>query len=148
MPLQTMNTSLSPQDAHNMIRSNAAGVKAQAQNALISLQAGAVSANFIFQVLDQLGGIINALNQWKAVAGLDAYATAQGYTGSLSADCTACANAATACINWVVAIFPASGGFIQAETLNADGSRTLRSFSSAQTAGLQTNLQAFIATIG
>jgi hypothetical protein len=47
-----------------------------------------------------------------------------------------------------VANFPASGGFLQAESLNADGSRTQRTFTPTQTAGLQTNLSAFINTIG
>jgi hypothetical protein len=148
VPLQTQNTSFSPQDAYNSIRSNAAGVKAQAQNALTSLQNGSVTSDFIFRMLDQLIGVINALNSWKTISGLDAYATGQGYTGTLSADCTTCANAGTSCINWVTANFPASGGFIQAYTLNVDGTRTPRSFTSAQTAGLQTALQAFIATIG
>lgn len=148
MPLQTANSGLSPQDAFIAIRSNAAGVKAQAQNALISLQAGPVSSDFIFRMLDQLASIIAALNAWEAIAGLDSYATEQGYTGSLAGDCATCSTAATACITWVVTNFPASSGFLQSHTLNADGSRTPRSFTSAQTAGLQTNLQAFIATIG
>lgn len=147
MALQTANTSLSPQDVYNLIRANAQSIKAQAQNALITLS-GPVQTTFIFQVLDQLAGIIAALNQWKAVNGLDAYATQQGYTGSLVADCGSCVTAAQACIAWIVANFPAANGFLQSEALNADGSRTPRSFTSAQTAGLQTNLQAFIATIG
>lgn len=148
MTLQTANTGMSPQDAFNAIRSNAAGVKAQAQNALISLQSGPVSSDFLFRMLDQLSSIIAALNTWKVIAGLDTYATAQGYTGSLAGDCTSAVTAAQSCIAWVVANFPAAGGFLQSHTLNADGSRTARSFTSVQTAGLQTNLQAFIATIG
>lgn len=148
MVLQTLNTTTSPSEAYNMIRSNAAGVKAQAQNALISLQAGPVTSIFIFQMLDQLKGIIVALNSWAATANLDNYANAQGYSGSLVADCSACVNAATACITWIVANFPASAGFLQAESLNVDGSRTARSFTAAQTAGLQAAVQAFIATIG
>ncbi len=55
--------------------------------------------------------------------------------------------AAQSVISWVIANFPASGGFLQAYTLNADGSRTPRSFSTAQTAGLQTALTSFVATI-
>lgn len=148
MVLQTASSSLCPADAYNMIRSNAAGVKAQAQNALLSLQTLSVPTSFVFSMLDQLAGIIAALNAWKLISGLDAYATAQGYTGSLVADCGTCSSAATSCITWVVANFPASGGFLQAESINADGSRTPRTFAPTQTAGLQTNLQAFIATIG
>lgn len=148
MPLQTANSGMSPQDAFNGIRNNAAGVKAQAQNALISLQTGSVNSDFLFRMLDQLSSIIVALNAWKVIVGLDTYATEQDYTGSLVSDCTSTTTAAQTCITWVVSNFPAAGGFLQSHTLNADGSRTPRSFTSVQTAGLQTNLQAFIATIG
>jgi hypothetical protein len=144
MVLQTTNT-LSPSDAYNLIRSNAAGVKAQAQNALISLQGGSVTTTFIFQMVDQLAGIIAALNTWKAISGLDAYATSQGYTGTLSADCATCATAGTACVTWVTTNFPIGTAYT---AWNADGSRVPHSFTTVQTAGLQTNMQAFIATIG
>jgi len=145
MPLQSSNTMLAG-EAFAAIRNNAASWKAQAQNANISL-AGTVNADFIFRMLDQLGGAITALNLWKAVAGLDTFATGQAYTGTMSADCTATVNAAQACINWVVTNFPVSATFLQAYTLNADGSRTARTFTTAQTAGLQTALTSFIATI-
>src|SRR5262249_24421075 len=134
-------------DAYQNIRSNAGGWKAQAQNALTSLQAGSVNSDFIFRLLDQTGGAISALTAWKAVSGLDTYATGQGYLGTLTTDCNSSITAAQAVISWVVTNFPASGGFLQAYTLNADGSRTPRSFTSAQTAGLQTALTNFIATI-
>ncbi len=129
----------------------AASVKAQAGNALITLQTGPVSSLFIFQVLDQVNGLIAYLNQVQATAGLNAYATAQctGYTGTLTTDITAVINAAQAIINWIVANFPTdTGGFIQAFKLNADGSRTAALFTSAQTAGLQSAITSFIATIG
>jgi len=147
MSLQSSNAMLAG-EAYAAIRSNAAGWKAQAQNANITLAAGNVDSNFIFRMLDQLASVIVALNAWKVVTGLDTYATGQGYTGTISADCTATVNAAQACINWVVANFPVSATFLQAFTLNADGTRTPRTFTPAQTAGLQTNLTAFVATIG
>lgn len=146
MTLQSSNTMLAG-EAFTAIRTNAATWKAQAQNANLSL-AGTVSSDFIYRMLDQLNGAVTALNQWKAIAGLDSYATGQGYVGTLSSDCTATANAATTCITWVVNNFPASAGFIQAYSLNADGTRTPRTFTTAQTSGLQTNLTAFVATIG
>ena|SRR5258705_12432277 len=146
MALQTSNTMLAG-EAFKVIRDNAASWKAQAQNANISL-AGTVNSDFIFRVLDQLGGVISALNQWKAVANLDTYATGQGYIGTMSTDCTTTVTAAQNCISWIVTNFPSSGGFLQSETLNADGSRTPRTFTTTQTAGLQTALTSFIATIG
>lgn len=147
MSLQSSNTMLAG-EAFAAIRSNAASWKAQAQNANISLAGGNVSSDFIFRMLDQLNNVIVALTAWKAVSGLDTYATGQGYVGTMSADCTATSNAAQTCITWVVNNFPAASGFLQSHTLNADGTRTPRTFSPAQTAGLQTNLTAFVATIG
>lgn len=147
MALQSGNTFLAG-DAYRAIRDNAAGFKAQAQNALASLQAGSVNSDFVFRLLDQTAGAITALTQWKAVSGLDAHATGQGYPGTMTTDCNATISAAQAIISWVVTNFPASGGFLQSHALNADGSRTPRSFTSAQTAGLQTALTNFIATIG
>lgn len=147
MALQSSNTMLAG-EAFAAIRGNAASWKAQAQNANISLAAGNVDTNFIFRMLDQLNSAITALAAWKAVAGLDTFATGQGYVGTMSSDCTTTSNAAQTCITWVVTNFPSSGGFLQGFTLNADGSRTARIFTPANTAGLQTNLAAFIATIG
>jgi hypothetical protein len=146
MALQSSNTMLAG-EAYAAIRSNAASWKAQAQNANVSLAGGSVTSDFVFRMLDQLAGAIVALNTWKAVAGLDTYATGQGYTGTMSADCASSVTAAQACIAWVVTNFPNAGGFLQSHTLNADGSRTPRSFTPAQTAGLQTAMTAFVATI-
>jgi len=145
MALQSSNTMLAG-EAFAAIRGNAAGWKAQAQNANISL-AGTVNTDFIFRMLDQLGGAIAALNTWKAVVGLDSFATGQGYSGTMSTDCASSVTAAQNCIAWVVTNFPNSGGFLQSHSLNADGSRTPRTFTTAQTAGLQTALTSFIATI-
>jgi len=128
-----------------------ASAKAQAQNALASMQAGQVNTLFIFSMLDQISGLNITLSQFSGVVGLNAYATAQitGYAGTLTADISAVQNAGIACITWVTANFPVdSGGFIQAFKLNADGTRVPTAFTNAQTAGLQTLLQAFINTIG
>jgi hypothetical protein len=150
MTLQTSNTLLAG-EAFSLIRNNAANWKAQAQNANASLAAGPVDANFIFRMLDELGLIISALTAWKAVTGLDTYATGQGYVGTMSSDCTTTINAAQACINWVITNFPVStnpsAGFLLSETLNSNGTRTPRSFTSAQTSGLQTTLTSLVATM-
>lgn len=148
MALQTAQGSvLSPMDAFSQIRANAWAIKVQAQAALVTMQAGSIDTIFAFQVLDQSRSLIAAFAVWKAVTGLDAYATAQGYVGSLVNDCTTCQTAAQAIISWITANFPVSGGFVEAFVLNADGSRTPNSFTTAQTAGLQAAMSAFIATI-
>ena len=147
MALQSSNTFLAG-DAYRSIRDSTAGYKAQAQNALISLQAGSVSSDFVFRMLDQIGGAINALTTWQAVVNLNTYATGQGYPTTMTTDTASVITAANAVIAWVVANFPSSGGFLQDYTLNANGSRTPRLFTTAQTVGLQTALTNFIATIG
>lgn len=147
MALQSSNTFLAG-DAFTAIRGNAAGWKGQTQNALAALQAGSVNTDFIFRLLDQTASAITALTAWKATAGLDTYATGQGYPTTLSTDCNSCITAAQSVISWVTTNFPADAqGFLQGYTLNADGSRIPRSFTTAQTAGLQTALTNFVATI-
>jgi hypothetical protein len=146
MPLQSSNTMLAS-EVFIAIRNNAGGWKAQAQNANSSLAGGSVNSDFVFRMLDNLAGLVSTLNQWKVTSGLDAYATTQGYVGTLSVDCTAAVTAAQTCISWVITNFPNSGGFLQSHTLNADGSRLPRSFTPAQTAGLQTAMTNLIATI-
>lgn len=139
-------------DTLRSIQVTAQSVKAQGGNALISLQTTNVSTNFVFQFLDQVAGLISAMNAWVNTPGLNAYATANlpGYAGTLTSDITTAINAAQACIDWVVTNFPkdSTNTFILAESLNASGSRTPRTFTPAQTAGLQTLLQNFLATIG
>ena len=138
-------------DVLTNIKGMAQNIKSAGQNDLAVMQAGSIDANFVFKLLDNLNSVIVLLNGWAATTGINAYATANlpGYAGTLTTDITTVVNAAQACINWTVTNFPKdSGGFIQALTLNADGSRTPASFTSAQTAGLQTTLQALIATVG
>ena len=149
MPLQTqIGSGLSPSDAYASIRGLAQTAKNVAQNTLASLQGGPVTTDFIFRLLDQLQFFISSVTAWKAVAGLDAYATSLDYSGIMSADCTTTISAAQVCVTWVSGNFPVDvGGWLLAYKLNADGTRTPNSFTSAQTLGLQTDLQAFIATI-
>lgn len=147
MPLTTQTTQIGPTEAYSLIRSNAMGAKQQANGYLTSMQSGNVTTTFAFQVLDQTRNFIANMQGWGAVNGLDAYATGQGYSGSMAADVNTCITAAQAMIAWAVNNFPAAGGFLQAETLNADGSRTMRQFTPAQTGGWQTAVSNFIATI-
>lgn len=126
--------------------------KSQAQNSLTQLQTQNVDWQFVYELLKRLNWLITTLNAWRNTTGIDAYATAElpGYAGTLSADMTAVINAAQACINWIVANVPkdSTQTYILVEILNSDGTTTLRQFTPAQTAGLQTLIQALIATIG
>jgi len=136
--------------ALNVVQNYAAQAKDRATSANTVMAAGPVDATFVFNLLDQLAGLIANLNAVKNVVGLNSYATTNvpGYAGTMTSDITATVNAAQACIDWVVANFPVSVPWLLAFQLNADGSRTPRSFSSVQTAGFRTALQNLLATIG
>lgn len=138
--------------ALSQVQNYAAQAKDRATSAVATMAAGSVDTTFVFSLLDAMAGLIAGLNAVKTTTGLDAYATAQvpGYTGTMSTDITATVNATQACIDWVVAHFPKDGTatYLLAQTLNADGSRTMRAFTSAQTLGLRTALNNLLATIG
>lgn len=133
------------------ILSQAAGTKAQAGEALATLQAGPVSTVWIFNALDTMRDAQSNFNRYKNIAGLNAYATAQvpGYAGTITTDIAATQTAIQACIDWIVSNFPkdTTATWILAYQLNADGTRTPRNFSTVQTAGFQSLLTALIATI-
>lgn len=136
--------------ALNQVQNYAAQTKDRANSAVAVMTAGPVDTIFVFSLLDALNGLMANLNAVKNTAGLDAYATAQvpSYAGTMSSDITATVNAAQSCIDWVVANFPTSAGFLLGEQLNANGSRIQRSFTTAQTAGFRTALNSLLATIG
>lgn len=134
------------------IENAASAAKAQAQSALTRLQSGNVDSVWVMNFLDQVRTIVDQIDRAAAVPGLAAYASANipNYSGDLSADLNATRSAAAACITWVFNNFPkdSASGYSLALIINADGSRTSRQFTPAQTGGLQAALQNFIATIG
>jgi hypothetical protein len=133
------------------LQSSASAAKGAAQSYLATLQGGTVDTAFIFNILDAARGFIATMNVYSGVTGLNAYATStvSGYAGTLTTDITASIAAAQAVINWVIANFPKDSTvtWLLAYKLNADGTRTANTFTTAQTAGLQTLIQSFIATI-
>jgi hypothetical protein len=138
--------------ALGVVQNYAAQAKDRATSAVAVMAASSVNTGFVFSLLDALNGLIANLNAVKATAGLDSYATAQvpGYASTMSSDITATVNAAQACIDWVTANFPkdSTNIWLLGEQLNADGTRTFRAFTPAQTAGLRTALNNLLATIG
>lgn len=125
---------------------------ATATNAVATMTAGPVDSTYVFKLLDDLRSIINTLNTSKNVAGLDAYTNAQvpGYALSLVSDITATQAAVQSVIDLIVSIFPkdSTGTYPLAEILNADGSRTTRSFPANQLGSVRTALNNLAATIG
>jgi len=121
-------------------------VKQSAQIA-VQLLTGTVTANQVFQIVDNLRSPLQIFAQVAAIPGIAAYAQAQfnDATYDVATEFTNMVNTINAVVNWVVTNFPKdSGGFAQAYTLAADGSRTPVTFTPAQTAGLTTALNAVI----
>ena len=149
----TLPSSVNPYLGQALIQvlGQAAGVKQQATDALVQL-AGSVDSVWIFNAADVMRNTIANFNRFSGLAGLNAYATAQipGYAGSMTADIAATVAATQSCLDWIVANFPkdTTATYVLAYILNADGTRTARTFTTAQTAGLQTRLNTLITTIG
>jgi hypothetical protein len=130
----------------------ASGIKSTATASVAFLAANTVTTAYIFTLLDQLSGVVTNLNSYSAIATqLNTYAETAlpNYVGTLSTDGAAIITAAQAAIAWVTTNFPkdSTNTYILAYKLNADGTRTMATFTPVQTAGLQTALNAIIATI-
>jgi len=121
-------------------------VKQSAQIA-VQLLTGTVTANQVFQIVDNLRSPLQIFAQVAAIPGIAAYAQAQfnDATYDVATEFTNMVNTINAVVNWVVTNFPKdTGGFAQAYTIAADGSRTPVTFTPTQTAGLTTALNAVI----
>jgi len=130
-------------------RGIAAQVKTLASQLSIASGAGPVLGSQILSFQDFIVSALVRLNQCAAVPGIGPYAQAQVNDNTLdvAASFTAMTTQIGATRDWVIANFPASGGFLQAESFNADGTRASRSFSSASLGGLRTQLASLLATI-
>ncbi len=144
-------TTKSRPDAYQAITHAALIARNGATSALAQMQAGNVDTDFAYRVLDQTRTFIAQMNLWKNVSGLDSYFTTNvpGYVGVITTDIDTSITAAQAILNWLVANFPrdTTNTWLLASQLNADGTRTLRQFTSVQTAGLQTLMQNFLTTV-
>lgn len=130
-------------------QSTAAALKTYVAGVRAACAAGSVSANLLVELHLRLIADKASLQANAAVSGIAAYAQAQ-YSDpayDVAAEFTSMVNAITGVINWIVANFPASGGYIQKDQISAAGI-TVRSFTSAQTAGLVTQLDSLTSAIG
>lgn len=136
-------------DALISLRQSAASTKSSAQQARTTLAAGSVSANLILALRNN---IISAISNWTSVAsttGLASYAQSQ-YSDSGLDIVTEYQNmkaAAQAVVDWITNNFPKdASGYLLKDQFSVSG-LTVRQFTTAQTAGLVTALDNFIATI-
>lgn len=140
-------------DTYNQVRSLANQLKNLATSSRDLMAAGNVSANVIRQLLDNFISGKTYLTASAAVSGMVEYAKTQEGDPNydVAAEFTAMINACTGVINWITSNIPTgtANGFtgVLLEQWSASGV-TVRSFTTAQTAGLRTALDTFIATVG
>ena len=134
--------------AYTTAKSTAAQAKQLAQQSRDAMAAGTVSGNVIRQLLDRLLIAKTTFQSVAAVPGIAAYAQAQEGDGAydVAAEFTAMTDAIDDVGAWILANVPTSGGYVQMEQWSASGV-SVRQFTTAQTAGLRTQLDALIATI-
>ncbi len=132
----------------------AVGLASQAKRYAESIRdltsAGPVSANQILPILSHMKDVITRWTMIAALPGMAQYAKDQYDDQNINivGEFAAMKQAAIDVRDWVINNFPSSGGYIQKDTLEADGAIKVRTFTSADTAGLRVALAAFISTIG
>lgn len=137
-------------DALQRARSAALEVKGKAQRKRDTMAAQSISGRFVLSVLDDVTAAIAEWDGAASVPGIDAYAQAQYDDTNLdiSVEFNAMRAAAVSVRDWIVANLPVdANGWLLLRSVDASGQLSDRTFTSAQTEGLRSELDALIATI-
>ena len=142
-------TDLTAHEAFTAAKTVARDRKQDAVNIRAQSEAGTLAAATLLGFFGRLNAAVTNLTSYAAVPGIAAYARAQydNEQYDVAAEFTAMLAVMTDTRDWIVANFPASGGYIQREQISASGVVD-RVFSANATASLRTELDALIATIG
>jgi hypothetical protein len=143
-------SSIVTSDAYANIKRQANASKAYLQQKRQEMTAATVSASVPFAVIQHFAAVLPLLATWAATAGLAAYAQAQENDPAydVSAEYVAMRNAMQSARDQLIATFPKDGsGFLLYQTMNADGTVALRTFTAAQLAPTVALLDSVIATI-
>ncbi len=136
--------------AYQKVQIEAINLRAFAVQAQANLAAGNISANSVISVLTRMTGSIAVFDSVSSIPGLVAYAQNEENDGGYDvvAEFSAMRIEAIGTRDWILTNFPtAASGEIIKDTLENDGSITVRQFTPAETAGLQSALGLLIATI-
>lgn len=132
------------------VRNAAGAIKSAAQAVRTRSAAGPIEAREVVTLADQLANANDRLARYTVVPGLLAYVREQ--INDPTIDIVAEYNAMLAQINavrtWVINNFPKdASNYLLYHTFGADGRIVQRTLTSAQTAGLRTQLDALLATL-
>jgi hypothetical protein len=133
------------------VQSSAKAARSYALNTAATMAASTVSANAVIQVMEVMKSFLEDLTLASNAGGIAQYAKDQSDNQSYDVVAEFSAMQAEAILvrNWVIQNFPISaGGYIDKDIIEADGSITVRQFTTVQSTGLQTVLTSFAATIG
>lgn len=136
--------------AYQKVQVEAINLRIYAVGAQAQLAAGNVSANAVITTLTRMTGAIAVFDSVSAIPGLAAYAQNEENDGTydVALEFVAMRIEAIGTRDWILTNFPtAVSGEIIKDTLESDGSITVRQFTPAETAGLQSALGLLIATI-
>lgn len=134
-------------EALRQTRDQAGLIKGASANLRARSAAGPIGAREAIAFLDLLRGLRAELAATAARPGMDTFATEQ-LGRSVAADFTAMLDAMDATITWLASALPKNAqGYLLVEQMDAAGTRTERTFSTTETTGLRTRLDALIATI-
>jgi hypothetical protein len=135
--------------AYDEIKREALKVKNEATSVGAAATAGDITASRILGLSGNLRSASLNMAERAVTPGLVNYAKTQEDDPAydVGADYAAMMQGINAVVAWISTNLPTSGGYLQTDTLNVDGSITSRSFPSAQTAGLVTQLTALVALI-
>ncbi len=136
--------------AYLKVQNEAIQLRAFAVTAQANLAAGNISANAVISVLTRMTGSIAVFDSVSSIPGLAVYAQNEENDVSydVAAEFTAMRTEAIGTRDWILSNFPtAASGEIIKDTLESDGSITVRQFTPVETAGLQSALGLLIAQI-
>lgn len=136
-------------DAYAALKRQALATRQYMNQQAAAMQAASVSASIPASVIQHLQQVIGLMDAWAAVPGIAAYAQAQenDATYNVANEYTAMRNAMVSARDQLIGMFPTSGGFMAYQSLAADGTITVRTFTSAQLAPVVTLCNNVAATI-
>lgn len=111
--------------------------------------AGDISRNKIMLLPTTIADALDVWNAAAAVTGISQYTKDQVADQALNVvtQFNTMVAEATSVRNWIIANFPANAGFLLERSFDANGRMVLGTLSTAQTAGLRTELNKLIAAI-
>lgn len=136
-------------DAYANIKRQAAATRQYMLTQANAMQAATSQAWVPLAVIQHLHDVIALMDGWTATPGLAVYAQDQENDPAynVSTEYSAMRAAMVSALNALVGMFPISGGFMAYQTLAADGTIGVRTFTSAQLAPVVTQCQNVAATI-